>query len=211
MTAMLVAIDGRAAGLVAVPDRVRQSSPEAIKELKGAGLNIIMVTGDNATTAKAVADRLGIAFEADVLPQQKAQIVKSHQQQGAIVVMAGDGINDAPALAQAQVGIAVGTGTDIAMEAGGTTLMRGDLRTLVQARRLSLATVRNIKQNLFFAFIYNAIGVPVAAGILFPVLWAAPQPNDRCRRDELQFGLCDLQRSSSPQSTGVGALRKSQI
>ncbi|CAN5407806.1 copper-translocating P-type ATPase [soil metagenome] len=168
-TVMMVAVDGRPAGLVSVSDPIKESTTDAIQELKAAGLKVIMVTGDNATTARAVADKLGIEFEADVLPQQKAEVVKKYQQQGAIVAMAGDGVNDAPALAQANIGIAMGTGTDVAMEAGGITLLTGDLRGILRARRLSQSTMRNIRQNLFFAFIYNAIGVPVAAGILFPV------------------------------------------
>lgn len=167
-TVMLVAIDGKAAGLVSVSDPIKDSTPEVIRELMAVGLKIIMVTGDNVTTAQAVAHRLGIEFEADVLPDQKAEVVKAHQQKGAIVAMAGDGVNDAPALAQANIGIAMGTGTDVAMEAGGITLLKGDLRGILRARRLSLATMRNIRQNLFFAFIYNAIGVPLAAGVLFP-------------------------------------------
>jgi copper-(or silver)-translocating P-type ATPase len=168
-TVMMVAVEGKAAGLVSVLDPIKESTPEAIRELKAAGLTIIMVTGDNATTAKAVAGRLGIEFEADVLPQKKADVVKAHQQGGSIVAMAGDGVNDAPALAQADIGIAMGTGTDVAMEAGGITLLKGDLRGILRARRLSQATMRNIRQNLFFAFIYNVVGVPVAAGVLYPV------------------------------------------
>jgi Cu+-exporting ATPase len=167
-TVMLVAVNGKAAGLVAVSDTIKESTPEAIRELKAAGLKIIMVTGDNATTAQAVADKLGIAFEADVLPEKKAEVVKAHQQRGAIVAMAGDGVNDAPALAQANIGIAMGTGTDVAMEAGGITLLKGDLRAILRARHLSLTTMRNIRQNLFFAFVYNVVGVPLAAGVLFP-------------------------------------------
>ncbi len=161
-------IDKQPAGLVSVSDAIKSSTPDAIRELKAAGLNIIMVTGDNATTARAVADRLGIAYEADVLPERKAEVVKAHQQRGEIVAMAGDGVNDAPALAQANVGVAMGTGTDIAMEAGGITLLTGDLRGILRARHLSQATMRNIRQNLFFAFIYNMLGVPLAAGVLFP-------------------------------------------
>ncbi len=168
-TVMLIAVDAKAAGLVSVSDPIKKSTAGAIQELKAAGLKVIMVTGDNATTAKAVADKLGIEFEADVLPEKKAEVVKAHQQQGSIVAMAGDGVNDAPALAQANIGIAMGTGTDVAMEAGGITLLTGDLRGILRARRLSQSTMRNIRQNLFFAFLYNAIGVPVAAGILFPV------------------------------------------
>ena len=167
-TVMMVAVDGKSAGLVSVSDPIKESTTDAIRELKAAGLKIIMVTGDNATTAKAVAEKLGIEFEADVLPQQKAEVVKKHQQQGSIVAMAGDGVNDAPALAQADIGIAMGTGTDVAMEAGGITLLTGDLRGILRARRLSQSTMSNIRQNLFFAFIYNAVGVPLAAGVLFP-------------------------------------------
>lgn len=168
-TVMLVVVDAMAAGLIAVSDPIKASTPEAIRDLKAAGLQVVMVTGDNVTTAKAVAERLGIEYRADVLPQQKAEIVKGYQQRGFVVAMAGDGVNDAPALAQAQVGIAMGTGTDVAMEAGGITLVRGDLRSLAEARRLSQATMRNIKQNLFFAFIYNVVGVPLAAGVLYPL------------------------------------------
>jgi Cu+-exporting ATPase len=165
---MLIAVDDKPAGLLAVSDPIKSSTPDVIRELKNAGLSIIMVTGDNATTAKAVAKKLGIEYEADVLPERKAEVVKAHQQKGEIVAMAGDGVNDAPALAQAHVGIAMGTGTDVAMEAGGITLLKGDLRAILRARHLSIATMRNIRQNLFFAFIYNAIGVPIAAGVLFP-------------------------------------------
>jgi len=167
-TVMLVAVDGKAAGLVGVSDPIKESTPDAIRELTAAGLKIIMVTGDNKTTAKAVADKLGIEFYADVLPQKKAEVVKERQQKGAVVAMAGDGVNDAPALAQADIGIAMGTGTDVAMEAGGITLLKGDLRGILRARHLSKSTMLNIRENLFFAFVYNAVGVPLAAGILFP-------------------------------------------
>jgi len=169
-TVMLIAIDGKAAGMVGVSDPIKESTLEAIRELKAAGLKIVMVTGDNATTARAVADKLGIEFEADVLPQGKAEVIKAHQAKGSIVAMAGDGVNDAPALAQANVGIAMGTGTDVAIESAGITLLQGDLRGILRARRLSQSTMRNIKQNLFFAFIYNIVGVPLAAGVLFPVI-----------------------------------------
>jgi Cu+-exporting ATPase len=165
---MLVAVDGKAAGLVGVSDPIKESTPDAIRELKAAGLKIIMVTGDNATTAKAVADKLDIEFYADVLPQKKAEVVKERQKSGSVVAMAGDGVNDAPALAQADIGIAMGTGTDVAMEAGGITLLKGDLRGILRARHLSKSTMRNIRENLFFAFVYNAVGVPLAAGVLFP-------------------------------------------
>jgi Cu+-exporting ATPase len=169
-TVMYVAIDGRAAGLLGVADPVKASTPQAISDLHGEGLSVVMLTGDNRVTAQAVAQRLNIdQVEAEVLPDQKAAAVKKLQEQGRVVAMAGDGINDAPALAQAHVGIAMGTGTDVAMESAGVTLIQGDLRGIVRARRLSRATMRNIRQNLFFAFIYNSLGVPVAAGVLYPV------------------------------------------
>jgi Cu+-exporting ATPase len=167
-TVMLVAMDGKAAGIVGVADPIKESTPDAIRELRLAGLKVIMVTGDSATTAKAVAERLGMEFEAGVLPQKKAEVVKDYQRRGAVVAMAGDGVNDAPALAQADVGIAMGTGADVAMEAGGITLLQGDLRGILRARHLSKSTMRNIRENLFFAFVYNAVGVPLAAGVLFP-------------------------------------------
>ncbi len=169
-TVMFVAIDGKAAGLIGVADPIKESSQEAIEQLHAEGLTVVMLTGDSHTTAMAVANKLGIdQVEADVLPDQKAAIVKKLQAEGKIVAMAGDGINDAPALAQAQVGIAMGTGTDVAMESAGVTLIKGDLRGIVRARKLSRMTMRNIKENLFFAFIYNGLGVPVAAGVLYPV------------------------------------------
>ncbi len=168
-TVMFIASDGRFAGLIAVADPIKDSASEAIKELKESGIKVVMVTGDNRTTAAAVAQKLGIDFKADILPEKKAEVVKKLQSQGAIVAMAGDGVNDAPALAQAQVGIAMGTGTDVAMETGGITLVKGDLRGIVKARRLSQRTMNNIRQNLFFAFVYNALGIPLAAGVLYPV------------------------------------------
>ena len=169
-TVMFVAIDGRAAGLLAVADPVKASTPGAISSLHAAGIEIVMLTGDNRSTALAVAGSLGIdRVEAEVLPERKAEIIRQLQAEGHTVAMAGDGINDAPALAQAHVGIAMGTGTDVAMESAGITLVKGDLRGIVRARRLSQAVMRNIRQNLFFAFIYNALGVPVAAGVLYPV------------------------------------------
>jgi Cu+-exporting ATPase len=168
-TVVFVAIDGHPAGLLAVADPVKASAPEAVRALHAAGLRIVMLTGDSRTTAEAVARTLGIdAVEAEVLPDRKAAIVEQLQAQGERVAMAGDGVNDAPALARADVGIAMGTGTDIAMESAGVTLVKGDLRGLVRARHLSRATMRNIRQNLFFAFVYNAIGVPIAAGLLYP-------------------------------------------
>jgi Cu+-exporting ATPase len=168
-TVMLVAIDGRPAGLLGVADPIKETTPQAIADLRAEGVRVVMMTGDSRTTAEAVARRLGIdEVMAEVLPHQKAERVKELQAQGRIVAMAGDGINDAPALAQAHVGIAMGTGTDVAMESAGVTLVRGDLGGIVRARRLSRATMRNIRQNLFFAFVYNAAGVPIAAGVLYP-------------------------------------------
>jgi len=170
-TVLAVAIDARPAGVVAVADAVRASTPDAIKALKADGLSIVMVTGDNRATALAIASQLGIDdVRAGVLPGDKRNLVADFQKRGHVVAMAGDGVNDAPALAQASVGIAMGTGTDIAMESAGITLVRGDLRGIVRARQLSTATLRNIRQNLFLAFIYNALGVPLAAGVLYPVV-----------------------------------------
>ncbi len=169
-TVMFVAIDGRPAGLIGVADPIKATTPEAIVMLKGDGVKIVLLTGDNRITAAAVAKKLGIdEVEAEVMPDQKAAVVKRLQSQGRIVAMAGDGINDAPALAQADVGIAMGTGTDVAMESAGITLVKGDLRGIAKARRLSRATMRNIRQNLFFAFIYNSLGIPIAAGALYPI------------------------------------------
>jgi Cu+-exporting ATPase len=168
-TVMFVVVDGEAAGLIGVADPLKETTPDAIRELHAEGLRIVMLTGDSETTAKAVAKKLGIdEVIAEVLPDQKAAAIERLQQQGRIVAMAGDGINDAPALARAHVGIAMGTGTDVAMEAADVTLVRGDLRGIIRARRLSSATMRNIRQNLFFAFVYNALGVPIAAGVLYP-------------------------------------------
>ncbi|MDD5640260.1 MAG: heavy metal translocating P-type ATPase [Syntrophales bacterium] len=168
-TVMFAAVDGKAAGLLGVADPIKETTPEAIKNLHGEGIRIVMLTGDSRTTAQAVARKLDIdEVVPEVLPDEKAAAVKKFQEEGRIVAMAGDGINDAPALAQAQVGIAMGTGTDVAMESAGVTLVKGDLRGIVRARVLSRATMRNIKQNLFFAFIYNTLGIPIAAGVLYP-------------------------------------------
>jgi Cu+-exporting ATPase len=168
-TVMFVAAGARLAGFIAVSDPIKETAEQAIKQLQKTGIKVVMVTGDNKSTAAAVAKKLSIDFEADVLPDKKAEVVKKLQAAGKIVAMAGDGVNDAPALAQAQVGIAMGTGTDVAMETGGITLIRGDLMGIVEARRLSQRTMSNIRQNLFFAFFYNALGVPLAAGVLYPV------------------------------------------
>jgi Cu+-exporting ATPase len=168
---MFVAVEGRLAGLLGVADPIRATTPEAIRRLKADGIRIVMLTGDNRTTAEAVGRKLGLdAIEAEVLPDQKREVVQRLQAEGRVVAMAGDGINDAPALAQAQVGIAMGTGTDVAMESAGVTLVKGDLRGIVRARRLSRGTMRNIRQNLFFAFVYNTLGVPIAAGVLYPAV-----------------------------------------
>ncbi len=168
-TVINMAIDGQLAGLFAIADPVKASTPEALKALADEGIKVIMLTGDNRTTAKAVAQKLGIAeVEAEVLPDQKSAVVTKLRNAGRVVAMAGDGVNDAPALAAADVGIAMGTGTDVAMESAGVTLLKGDLTAIVRARKLSQATMRNIRQNLFFAFIYNAAGIPIAAGILYP-------------------------------------------
>jgi Cu+-exporting ATPase len=169
-TAIFIAIDNKTAGIIAIADAVKASTPEALAALKAEGLHVVMLTGDNWTTARGVARQLAIdQVEAEVLPEQKSEIVKRYKEQGAVVAMAGDGVNDAPALAAADVGIAMGTGTDVAIESAGVTLLKGDLNGIVRARRLSRAVMRNIRQNLFFAFIYNAAGVPIAAGVLYPV------------------------------------------
>ena len=203
-TVMFVAIDGQAAGLVAVADPVKATSREAVDALRREGLTVIMVTGDNRTTADAVARSVGIdRVEADVLPERKADVVKRLQAQGQRVAMAGDGINDAPALAQADVGIAMGTGTDVAMESAAITLVKGDLRGIVRARRLSRATMRNIRQNLFFAFVYNILGVPLAAGVLYPGVRSAAQSDDRERGDDVQLGVGDWERVAAPSCSSL--------
>ncbi|MGE3160325.1 MAG: HAD-IC family P-type ATPase, partial [Xanthobacteraceae bacterium] len=169
-TAIFIAVDGKAAGVIAIADPVKATTPEALKALSEAGLHVVMLTGDNRTTAQAVARQLGIAeVEAEVLPDGKAEVVEKLRRAGRVVAMAGDGVNDAPALASADVGIAMGTGTDVAIESAGITLVKGDLVGIVRARKLSAATMGNIRQNLFLAFVYNAAGVPIAAGILYPV------------------------------------------
>jgi Cu+-exporting ATPase len=169
-TAMFVAVDGRAAGLVAVADPIKETTPAALQALKAEGIRVVMLTGDNRTTAEAVARKLGIEdVEADVLPDHKNDVVRRLREEGRVVAMAGDGVNDAPALAQADIGIAMGSGTDVAIESAGVTLVKGDLNGIVRARRLSRATMRNIRQNLFFAFVYNSLGVPIAAGVFYPL------------------------------------------
>ncbi len=169
-TEIFVAVDGRYAGNIAVADPLKSSTPHALRELKALGIRLVMLTGDNKSTAQEIAASLGIEdFRAEVLPAQKTEVIRELQKEGGIVAMAGDGINDAPALAQAHVGIAMGTGTDVALESAGITLLKGDLEGILRARKLSQATMRNIRQNLFFAFIYNSIGVPIAAGVLYPV------------------------------------------
>jgi Cu+-exporting ATPase len=168
-TAMFAAIDSKVCALISVADPIKQTTPDAVRALKEEGVTIVMLSGDARATAEAVGRQLGIdQVMADVLPDQKVEKVKALQAQGHRVAMAGDGINDAPALAQANVGIAMGTGTDVAIESAGVTLVKGDLRAIAKAIRLSRATMRNVKQNLFFAFVYNSLGVPIAAGVLYP-------------------------------------------
>jgi P-type Cu+ transporter len=168
-TVIFAAVDGRFAGLIAIADPVKPAAAEVVKALQDDGIRVVMLTGDNRSSAAAVARKLNInEVEAEVLPEDKGRVIQRLRDEGRIVLMAGDGVNDAPALATADVGIAMGTGTDVAIESAGVTLLRGDLAGIVHARRLSRATMRNIRQNLFFAFVYNAAGVPVAAGILYP-------------------------------------------
>ena len=199
-TAVFVVIEGRPAGLLGIADPIKGSALGAVERLHAEGLRIIMLTGDSRTTAEAVARTLGIDdVRAEVLPDQKGEEIKRLQAEGRIVAMAGDGINDAPALAQAQVGIAMGTGTDVAMESAGVTLIGGDLNGIGRARTLSRATMRNIRQNLAFAFLYNVLGVPIAAGMLYPSFGLLLSPDDRQRRDDLQFRLRDLQRPSAQE------------
>lgn len=168
-TVIFASIDGNLAGLLAIADPVKETTEEAIRSLQADGIRVVMLTGDNRTSANAVARRLGIdEVEAEVLPEDKGRVIQRLRDEGRIVVMAGDGVNDAPALATADVGIAMGTGTDVAIESAGVTLLRGDLTGIATAHKLSKATMRNIRQNLFFAFAYNAAGIPIAAGILYP-------------------------------------------
>ena len=202
-TVIFVAVDGRPAGLIGIADAVKESTPAALRDLRAAGLRIVMLTGDSKSAAEILARKLDIQeFKAEVLPEKKAEIVKRLQSEGRKVAMAGDGINDAPALAQADVGIAMGSGTDVAMESGGITLVKGDLGGIVRARKLSQATMRNIRQNLFFAFIYNSIGVPIAAGVLYPFFGVALSPI---------FAAAAMSFSSVSVITNSLRLRKTQL
>ena len=199
-TAIFAAVDGRLAGVIAIADPVKATTPAALAALRAAGVRVVMLTGDVNATAEAVARRLGIAdIEAGVLPERKRAVVERLKREGRIVAMAGDGVNDAPALAAADVGIAMGTGTDVAIESAGVTLVKGDLMGIVRARRLSQATMANIRQNLFFAFVYNAAGVPIAAGALYPVFGillspTSPPPRWRCRRSASSAMRCGYAR-----------------
>jgi Cu+-exporting ATPase len=176
-TAIFAAVDGKLAGIFAIADPIKATTLEAVRALQGEGVRLVMMTGDNRTTALAVARKLGITeVEAEVLPQDKAAVVQRLRGEGRVVAMAGDGVNDAPALAAAEVGVAMGAGSDVAIESAGVTLLRGDLQGLVKARRLSRAVMRNIRQNLFFAFAYNVAGVPLAAGVLYPAFGLTLSP-----------------------------------
>jgi len=176
-TALFIAVNGKLSGTISISDPIKTSTLPAINALKKTGLRLVMLTGDNRATAEAIARDLGITeFEAEVLPEQKSEVVKKLQAEGRVVAMAGDGINDAPALAQADVGIAMGTGTDVAMESADITLVKGDLSAILRARNLSRAAMGNIRQNLFFAFVYNLLGVPIAAGVLYPFTGLLLQP-----------------------------------
>ena len=193
-------------------DPIKSTTQEAIAALRAAGLRIVVLTGDNATTAAAVGRQLGLdEVKAEVLPQDKYKQVQELQKQGRIVAMAGDGVNDAPALAAADVGIAMGTGTDVAMNSARVVLVKGDLRGIVKARRLSQRTMRNIRQNLFFAFVYNFLGVPVAAGVLYPFLGHSAEPDDRERRDEPELGIGDRQRAAVAAGQSLKALGAAAI
>ncbi len=188
-TAIFLAADGNVAAVIAIADPVKRTTPEALAALSRERVRVVMLTGDNKTTAEAVAKRLGITeVEAEVLPDQKSAVVERLRKEGRVVAMAGDGVNDAPALAAADVGIAMGTGTDVAIESAGVTLLKGDLTGIVRARRLSEATMRNIRQNLFFAFIYNAAGVPIAAGVLYPAFGILLSPDHRSGGDGAVLG-----------------------
>jgi Cu+-exporting ATPase len=201
-TVMFLAVDGQLAGLIGVADPIKQSTPDAIAGLHSEGLRVVMLTGDNQKTAEAVAKRLGLdEVIADVLPDNKAETVRRLQAEGHIVAMAGDGVNDAPALAQAHVGIAMGTGTDVAMESAGVTLVQGDLRGILRAMRLSRATMRNIRQNLFFAFVYNAVGGSRRCRDPLSGVWSPAEPNacGSCDEPEFDFGDRELTSASNIQ------------
>ena len=213
-TVIHLVADGRVAGLLGVADPIKAETPEAIRQLHESSVRVVMLTGDSRTTAEAVARTLGLdEVIAEVQPAEKANVVERLRSEGHVVAMAGDGVNDAPALARADVGIAMGTGTDVAMESAGVTLVKGDLRGIARARRLSRATMRNIRENLLWAFLYNALGVPIAAGVLYPVVRRAPVAHDRQRRDELELRLGDPQRApaSSRGAVSVASLRRLEI
>ena len=209
-TAIFLAVDGREAAIFAIADPVKETTPAALQALAQEKVRVVMLTGDNRTTAQAVARRLGISeVEAEVLPDQKSAVVEKLRREGRVVAMAGDGVNDAPALAAAEVGIAMGTGTDVAIESAGITLLKGDLRGIVKARRLSQATMRNIRQNLFFAFVYNAAGVPIAAGVLYPFFGILLSPDRRGRGDGAELGQRD--RQCAAPAAGRAVARPSTI
>jgi Cu+-exporting ATPase len=200
-TALFLSISGQVGGVVAIADPIKATTPAALEALRKADIRIVMLTGDNKVTAEAVARKLGIQeFEADVLPQDKSRIVRKLAQQGRVVAMAGDGVNDAPALAEAAVGIAMGTGTEVAIQSAGITLVKGDLASIGRAITLSRATMRNIRQNLMFAFVYNAIGIPIAAGVLYPAFGLRLSPI-----------IAALAMSLSSMSVIVNALRLRQV
>ena len=204
-TVMFLVAGGAVAGILGVADPIKASTPEAIRALRAEGLRVVMLTGDSQVTAEAVARTLGLDdVIAEVLPEQKVEAVRRLQGEGHIMAMAGDGVNDAPALAQADVGIAMGTGTDVAMESAGVTLVKGDLRGIVRARRLSRATMRNIRQNLVLAFIYNALGVPVGGGRALPLVRTSAEPHHGERGDEPQLGVGDRQRAAAAAGGAVG-------
>ena len=204
-TAIFLAVNGKSAGVIAIADPVKETTPAALKALAADGIRVVMLTGDNRTTAQAVARRLGIAeVEAEVLPDQKSAVVEKLRREGRVVAMAGDGVNDAPALAAAEVGIAMGTGADVAIESAGITLLKGDLTGIVKARALSAAVMGNIRQNLFFAFIYNSLGVPVAAGVLYPGVRNPAVAGHRRRGDGAVVGQCGQQCAAAAPRCALG-------
>ena len=204
-TVVFLAVDGRACGSLAVADPLKPSTPDAVRALQNDGIRIVMLTGDTRAAAESVARTLGIdEIEAEVLPDQKGKVIERLQGQGRVVAMAGDGINDAPALAQADVGIAMGTGTDVAMESAAVTLVKGDLRGIVRGRKLSKAAMRNIRQNLFFALIYNSVGVPLAAGSTLSLVWDFAQSHARGGGHDVQFRVRHQQRAAAAPAGAVG-------